>query len=299
MLERGRMDASQKGVGNYIGGLQADFNRWEPENEYDAVIACQSLHHVINLEGLFNQIKDALKPNGLFIISDMVGRNGHRRWPEAFRIVQEFWRQLPQPYRFNHALRRHEESYVNWDCSTEAFEGIRSQDILPLLLENFHFQLFLAYGNVIDPFVDRGFGHNFDVNSEWDRNFIERVHERDVQEMLVGRIKPVHMEAVVRKEPCEAMQFEPPFTPEFCVRRPNPQDDGLVAGTVLMPRSTEEELDAATERVWRLEDDNAALQHCVKTLETRLETLGTQLRMAANSRWLKLGRKLGLGPRLM
>ena len=86
------------------------------------------------------------------------------------------------------------------------------------------------------------------------------------------------------------MQFEPPFTPEFCIRWPDPEDDGLDTA-VLMPRSTEQEMEAETARVWRLEDDNAALQH-------RVETLETQMRMAADSRWLKLGRKLGLGPRL-
>jgi SAM-dependent methyltransferase len=291
MLERGRVQAREKGVEVRIGCLPADFNRWEPDQGYDAVIACQALHHVVNLEGLFKNIRDSLKPNGAFIISDMVGRNGHRRWPEAFRIVQEFWKELPQSYRFNQMLLRQEESYVNWDCSTEAFEGIRSQEILPLLLKNFHFQLFVAYGNIIDPFVDRAFGHNFDASAEWDRNFIDRVHERDEQEMLAGRIKPVHMEAVVRKQPCEAMQFHAPFTPEFCVRWPDPADNGGEAATAPMPRSAEQELEAATARIWRLEDDNAALHHRMNTLENRL-------RVAADSRWMKLGRKMGWGPKL-
>ncbi len=30
-------------------------------------------------------------PHGRFIVSDMIGRNGHMRWPEALAIVQEFW----------------------------------------------------------------------------------------------------------------------------------------------------------------------------------------------------------------
>ena len=287
LLERGRAQALQNGMETRISCLQADFNRWEPDHEYDAVIACQTLHHVVNLEGLFKNLRDALKPNGAFIISDMVGRNGHQRWPEAFHIVQEFWQELPQSYRFNQQLLRQEESYVNWDCSTEGFEGIRSQDILPLLLKTFHFQLFVAYGNVIDPFIDRAFGHNFNANAEWDRTFIDRVHERDEQEMLAGCIKPVHIEAVVRKQPCEAMQFHAPFTPEFCLRLPDSADDT----TVPMPRSAEDHLKAATARIWRLEEDNAALHHSVNTLQNRL-------RVAADSRWIKLGRKIGLGPKL-
>ena len=81
----------------------------------------------------------------------MIGRNGHQLWPEALEIVHEFWRQLPERYRYNRALKRYEELYENWDCSLESFEGIRAQDILPLLLEYFHFQLFVGCGNVIDP----------------------------------------------------------------------------------------------------------------------------------------------------
>jgi SAM-dependent methyltransferase len=290
MLERGRVLALQKGMEERIRCLPADFNQWEPDYEYDAIIACHALHHVVNLEGLFKQIHDALKPDGAFIISDMVGRNGHQRWPEAFTIVQEFWKELPQSYRFNQVLLRQEESYLNWDCSTEGFEGVRSQDILPLLLKTFHFQLFVAYGNIIDPFVDRPFGHNFDASVEWDRNFIDRVHERDEQEMLAGRIKPVHMEAVVRKQPCEAMQFHAPFTPEFCVRLPDPADE-LEAAAVPMPRSAADELKAAAVRIGRLEEENVSLHHRVNTLENRL-------RVAADSRWIKLGRNMGFGPKL-
>ena len=111
--------------------MQGDFNHWEPSCEYDSVLASHALHHVVNLEGLFKQVHAALAPKGQFIVSDIIGRNGHLRWPEALEIVQEFWQELPPAYRYNRMLRRHEESYINWDCSKEGFEGIRSQDILP------------------------------------------------------------------------------------------------------------------------------------------------------------------------
>ena len=127
----------------------------------------------------------------------MVGRNGHLRWPEALRIVQEFWRHLPPSYRFNQKLGGFEETFADWDCSVEGFEGVRSQDVLPLLLEYFHFQLFIPFGNVIDPFIDRAFGPHFDVTAEWDRNFLDRVHQRDELEMAAGRLTPTHLLAVM------------------------------------------------------------------------------------------------------
>jgi hypothetical protein len=149
----------------------------------------------------------------------MIGRNGHMRWPEALDYVHQFWRELPESHRYNHQLKRYEALYENWDCSTEGFEGVRAQDILALLVKNFHFEAFFAYANIIDPFIDRGFGHNFDVNKESDRSFIDRVHATDVAQMLAGKIKPTQMLAAMRASPVTLGLFIPPFTPEFCIRR--------------------------------------------------------------------------------
>jgi hypothetical protein len=149
----------------------------------------------------------------------MIGRNGHMQWPEAMRIVHEYWRELPAPYRWNVQLQRHEEMHENWDCSNEGFEGIRAQDILPLLLERFEFELFIGYGNIIDPFIDRSFGPNFDADAEWDRALIDRIHARDEAEMLAGRIKPTHMMATLRKRPYAGeRRHRPGLSPQYCVR---------------------------------------------------------------------------------
>ena len=221
MLARGRDLASEAGVDRHIIAAQADFNHWQPPHRYDAVLANQSLHHVVELEHLFGAIDSALHPDGRLITSDMIGRNGHMRWPEALALVQDYWRELPRSYRRNRQLQRYERRYKNWDCSVEGFEGIRAQDILPLLLERFEFEVFIGYGNLIDPFIDRSFGPNFDADSAWDRAFIDRVHARDEAEMLSGRITPTHMLAVLRKRPWDGLRrYRPGLTPEHCLRPP-------------------------------------------------------------------------------
>jgi SAM-dependent methyltransferase len=218
MLDRGRASAAHREVAGQLKFVRADFNAWTPEHEYDAVIANQALHHVLKLEELFARIKSSLQPNGSLIVSELIGRNGHQRWPEALSIVHEFWRKLPPSYRFNRKLDRYEEMYLNYDCSSDGFEGIRSQDILPLLLQNFHFDVFVAFANVIDPFVDRAFGYNFDAQAQWDRSFIDAIHQRDEQEFAAGILKPTHMLAVLGKDPSLPTLCHPPLTPEFCVR---------------------------------------------------------------------------------
>ena len=151
----------------------------------------------------------------------MVGRNGHMRWPEALDIVQEFWRELPRAKTYNHLLQRHEDLYENWDCSTEGFEGIRAQDILPLLIAHFEFDAFLPFANVIDPFVDRTFGPNFDAGNPDDCAFIDRVHERDAFEIARGAIKPTHILAAMCVGRAGKQKYIEGLTPAFSVRSPH------------------------------------------------------------------------------
>lgn len=220
MLDRGVKAAQAEGVAPQIVPLRADFNHWVPEGRYDAVLANMSLHHVVNLEHLFDRVKACLFPSGRFIVSDIIGRNGHMRWPEALEIVNEYWRQLPPSHRYNRMLAQQQDEYLNFDCSRSGFEGIRAQDILPLLVERFHFESFFGYANVAECFVDRAVGYNLDPARAWDREFIDRVHARDVEEMHAGRIKPTHMLAVMSPAPTGRAEFIAPLTAAFCVRSP-------------------------------------------------------------------------------
>lgn len=221
MLRRGAELATSQNLSERFGFVQGDFNDWKPDGHYDVVMANQSLHHVVNLESLFTAIDRAIGDDGIFVTSDMIGRNGHMRWPEALALVQEFWGELPDTYRYNVQLRRQEPMFGNWDCSVEGFEGIRAQDILPLAVQRFGFDFFFAYGNIIDPFIDRSFGPHFDPDRDWDRQFIDRVHARDEAEMLAGRIKPTHILAVMRRDRGVRPQTWLHMTPEFCVRHPD------------------------------------------------------------------------------
>ena len=101
----------------------------------------------------------------------------------------------------------------------EGFEGIRAQDILPLLLDRFNFKYFFGFSNVITPFIDRGFGHNFDSSSEWDRAFIDRVHDADEFGFHGGTLKPTQMLAVMTNEQISSSLYVRGLSPQMSVRR--------------------------------------------------------------------------------
>ena len=89
---------------------------------------------------------------------------------------------------------------------------------MPLLLQQFNFELFIGFSNVIDVFIDRGFGHNFDVNNPLDTDFIDKVHACDERAIRQGQIKPTHMVASMRKTAVDQPLYSRGLSPEFCVR---------------------------------------------------------------------------------
>jgi len=222
MLERGKEIAKENGVLNNMRFIEVDFNTWIANNDYDGVMANHSLHHVLRLEHLFDQIHSRIHENGSFVINDMIGRNGHQRWPKSLEIVNKYWKILPENYKFNVLLNRLEKTYDNWDCSKEGFEGIRAQDVLPLLLQRFKCEKFIGFGSAIGIFVDRCFGPNFNRESECDRKFIDRVHVEVEDEVGLksGKLTPTQMLAVFVKTLHCIPYFSRGIDPARSVRKP-------------------------------------------------------------------------------
>jgi SAM-dependent methyltransferase len=219
MLERALATAAELGIADRVRVQATDLNVWTATEPTDIYLAVQSLHHVVELEHLYDQVDRTLHPDGVLLVNDMIGRNGHVRWPEAAGIVRGIWELLPERYRHNNFSGQIDHDYPDWDCSGEGFEGVRSQDVLPLLLERFHPELYVTFANVIDPFVDRVYGHNFDMSIPEDVAFIETVARLDDGLLDLGVITPTHLIASFRKQPVEC-RYPRERSPERTVRRP-------------------------------------------------------------------------------
>ncbi len=206
-------------TGNFVF-IEDDFNKWESDGKKFAGAMCHhALHHVMDLEHLIVAIKNALVRRGCFVSIDVIGRNGHMRWPEALKIIELIWRTLPQEKRYHHILKCVDKEYINRDCSTEGFEGIRSQDILPVLVEHFKFEKFLAFGNLVDVFTSRGFGANFDSKNELDTAFIDFIQYLNDLLIDLGHMKPTRMCAVMVLESENPTKTYKNWTPEYCIRK--------------------------------------------------------------------------------
>ncbi len=222
VLGRARSAVENAGLSGTIRLHQADLNAWAPEpGAYAGIMVNHAFHHLLELERIFDAIDRGLHADGVLVNSDMIGRNGHMRWPEAVAIVESAWRFLPAHYKYNHLLHRQEDEFVNWDCAQGTFEGIRAQDILPLLVGRFHFERFVAFGNLPDVFVERTFGPNFSVDDPRDTAFIDFLEGLNTLLVDAGQLKPTQMFAVLAKHSSGPTLCDRGWTPQFCVRDPS------------------------------------------------------------------------------
>jgi SAM-dependent methyltransferase len=197
-----------------------DFNTDFPAGAFDVVLAHHTLHHIVELEVLLENIKKSIGARGAFVTMDMIGRNGHMRWPEALKYVEAAWKFMPDRLKYNFQMNRFHEDYINFDCSKVGFEGVRAQDILPLLVEKFWFEGFVGAGGFVDPIFERGYGQSFDMTAARDVGLVDFLSMTNDVLIRSGEIKPTMIFAVMRAERPDGGQTRQVdhLSPAFCIR---------------------------------------------------------------------------------
>ena len=131
-----------------------DLNHAEFERErYDVAFSSMALHHIENLEHLFEQVRAALKPGGLFVFSEFVGPDRFQ-WTRRQLIAINLVLTLLPPRlrrsltdgRIKRAVRR---PTVEAMIQTDPSEAVRSSAILPLAERYFRIIERIDYGGTI------------------------------------------------------------------------------------------------------------------------------------------------------
>jgi SAM-dependent methyltransferase len=219
LIREAKSKVRAKGLDSHVHVINFDVNRETLDFPVHGFMAHHSLHHIMELERLFSMIDACLDPSGCFLTMDMIGRNGHMRWPETLGFIDALWNVIDDSKKFSHQFREYHPKFVNHDCSNEGFEGIRAQDIMPLLVSRFSFTHFCAVGGLIDIFIDRNYGPNFNVTNPIDICFIDFVEELNSNLIKLGFVKPTMLyAAMTKKDPAVKPRIIGSLTPEFCVR---------------------------------------------------------------------------------
>lgn len=222
LCDQVRGNLVQLGLDQHLTIITQDMNQWTATRTYDVVMAAWCLHHFVELEYIFDQIHSHLADDGEFVTADVIGRNGHQRWPEVWPVLLPLWQNLPDKYKVNHQLGTLDiEKPWDDDCAAGNFEGIRAQDILPLLMERFHFHQFSPYGNLAEKFFEKNYGPNYSPQNPDDTAIVDKVAALDELLIDVGVITPVRMNAVLGKNPVANPKYYKEWTPEYVVRDPS------------------------------------------------------------------------------
>lgn len=185
---------------------------------FDVVIANQVLHHIVNLEILFDKIQKSIRQDGAFLSVDIIGRNGHMFWPETLIVFDKLWERLENEKKFNRFSQSLESNYLNWDHSKEGNEGVRAEDILANLNNRFVFSKFFAVGCIAPILFGRQFGPNFNPDNRHDRELIELVGRLDHDLIDIGYFKPVLMYAMMQNTHTQPNVYYRHWSPVFCCR---------------------------------------------------------------------------------
>ena len=147
----------------------ADLNTAKfPADTYDVVYAHAALHHVFQLEHLLDQIRQTLKPGGLFFVQEYIGPSQMQFPRRDLELADVFLQAIPERYR---KMQRREgikdkafRLSLDTMNSSDPSEGIRASEIVPLLASRFEVKHFRYLGGTLLLLIFNEIAGNFSRN---------------------------------------------------------------------------------------------------------------------------------------
>jgi Methyltransferase domain len=136
-----------------------------PKEAYDVVYVHAALHHVFQLEHLLDEIRQTLKPGGLFVVYEYIGPSQMQFPRRDLELADVFLNVVPERYRKlqrgggikKEALRTSLDTMNSSDPS----EGIRASEIVPLIASRFEIRHFRYVGGTLLLLVFNEIAGNF------------------------------------------------------------------------------------------------------------------------------------------
>ena len=217
-LSSDRAFAAEPTVLRHLTLVQCRLETWPIDDPYALVLLNQSLHTFADPTGWTEKIDRALEPGGRLLFNGPIGRQDRVVSAVACEIVDQIWQRMPDRYKHRRQLEVLEQRYAERSEAhpTESEAWIRASTLLPILAQTFEFEVFTAFGNVVNAFIDPEIGPNFDPENDRERRFIDQVATLDDSKIDSGLIPPTHLLAALCREPALQVAYTH-WTPEFCL----------------------------------------------------------------------------------
>jgi 2-polyprenyl-3-methyl-5-hydroxy-6-metoxy-1,4-benzoquinol methylase len=191
MFEKAKDVAEQEGLSIEFLEDDLNFTRIAP-GRYDLIFAHAAIHHVINLEHLFEQISAGLSPTGILHLTEVIGKNRKLIWDRNERYANALLDLLPERLTRGIRLAVHE-------TDADGMEGIRQEEIYPLLRKHF-VALFEHRHGAFMRFIctHPDLGPAFDVNDIEARRHLEFLIANDNCAVRYGVLAPLEIWGLYR-----------------------------------------------------------------------------------------------------
>jgi SAM-dependent methyltransferase len=165
-----------------------------PDGPFDAIFANDVLHHITDLEGLYQRIHEALAPDGKLLFNEYVGPNRFQYSDARMELINRYFRLIPDHLRFNPywsglfwSRFRTDPAKLAADDPTEA---VRSEDVLPLARRFFEVEAEYSYGGgLLNPLLYEIIA-NFDEQRPYDSRLLQVLCDAEDRLTRSGRLEP-------------------------------------------------------------------------------------------------------------
>ncbi|MCP4716693.1 MAG: class I SAM-dependent methyltransferase [Deltaproteobacteria bacterium] len=202
-----RLKTAQKlSVGMPLVYIQQNLNTVQlPHSGYDFCLCKMILHHIEDLEHLFGELRQSLRPGGLLYIDEYVGPNRFQFDENHLKIADEVLQTIPEelrglrydPQSVKKRINRINPLVIQ---SADPSEALRSSEI-DRLLKN-HFSVLAEHGtggSLLFRLLD-GIAHNFNEDITAHKKIIQALCDFEAQLTRQGILKDIFKVYVVRND---------------------------------------------------------------------------------------------------
>lgn len=166
LLEIASKNAAKKNITN-IKFVVKNIDNFEfKKDDFDIIFFKSSLHHFDKVDRLLSgKIKHSLKPSGLLIINEFVGKTRHQFSKEQIDSINEAIKLIPKKYRTRFKSKFHKNKYrgvgIIRMILADPSECIDSSSIMPSIHKNYKTIIEKPYGGNILMSAFRDISHHF------------------------------------------------------------------------------------------------------------------------------------------
>jgi SAM-dependent methyltransferase len=164
-----------------------------PAGPFDVVIANDVLHHITNLERIYERIAAALTPDGRLVFNEFVGPNRFQYSDERVKIINRYFRKLPSRLRRDPVkggvVRRWARVEREQLIAQDPTEAVRSEEVLPLARRYFEPIREIPYGGgLLNPMLF-GIVVNFRDGERKDDAILQKLCDEEKRLTAAGKLE--------------------------------------------------------------------------------------------------------------